>query len=1690
MSKQIPIKFQEHVVLTNVGINAANIGFATLSMQSDKFICVREKVGDTSQVVIIDMANPNSPIRRPISAESAIMNPASKVIALRAGKTLQIFNFDMKSRMKAHTMNEDVIFWNWISVNTVALVTQTSVYHWSMEGDSLPEKMFDRHASLSGYQIINYRVDPTMQWLLLVGIAAQQNRVAGAMQLYSTERKVSQPIEGHAAAFTSMKVGENPNPSTLFSFATRNPNIHTGKLHIIEVGSAPQGNQPFTKKAVDIYFPPEAVNDFPVAMQISEKHGLIFVITKYGYVHMYDAETGVCIYMNRISSDTIFVTAPHEGSGGIIGVNRKGQVLTVSMDADKIIPYITNVLQNPDLALTISVRCNLGGAEDLFVKKFDNLYNRGNFPEAAKVAANAPKGILRTPQTIQKFQQTPTQPGSTPPLLQYFGILLEQGQLNKFESLELCRPVLQQGRKQLLEKWLKEEKLECSEELGDLVKQVDPTMALSVYLRANVPHKVVQCFAETGQYQKIVLYSKKVNYQPDYIFLLRGIMRMNPEQGAQFAKLLVEDDEPLADLNLVVDVFMETNMVQQCTSFLLDALKNNREEEGPLQTRLLEMNLMSAPQVADAILGKHMFTHFDQAHVAQLCENAGLLQRALELYTDIYDIKRAVVHTHMLNPEWLVTYFGSLSVEDSMECLKSMLVVNLRQNLQVCVQIATKYHEQLSTDALIDLFEGFKCYEGLFYFLASIVNFSQEADVHFKYIQAACKTGQIKEVERICRESSCYDPETVKNFLKDAKLTDQLPLIIVCDRFDFVHDLVLYLYRNNLQKYIEIYVQKVNPGRLPVVVGGLLDVDCGEDIIKSLIMSVRGQFDTNELVAEVEKRNRLKLLLPWLEARIHDGSTEPATHNALAKIYIDSNNNPERFLRENQYYESLVVGKYCEKRDPHLACVSYERGLCDDELIKVCNENSLFKSEARYLVKRRESELWAKVLVEENEYRRQLIDQVVQTALSETQDADDVSVTVKAFMTANLPNELIELLEKIVLDNSVFSDHRNLQNLLILTAIKADRSRVMEYINRLDNYDAPDIANIAITNELYEEAFAIFKKFEVNTSAIQVLIENVQNLDRAYEFAERCNEPSVWSLLAKAQLDATLIKEAIDSYIKAEDPSTYMDVVDAASKSGNYEDLVRYLQMARKNARDPYVETELVYAYAKTNRLAELEEFISGPNHAQIQQVGDRCYDDKLFEAAKLLYNNVSNFARLASTLVHLGEYQAAVDGARKANSTRTWKEVCFACIDGQEFRLAQMCGLHIVVHADELEELIHYYQDRGFFEELMALLEAALGLERAHMGMFTELAILYSKYKPSKMREHLELFWSRVNIPKVLRAAEQAHLWPELVFLYDKYEEFDNAILTMMAHPTESWRESMFKDIITKVANIELYYKALQFYLDFRPMLLNDLLVVLTPRLDHTRAVSYFTKVKHLHLVKPYLRSVQNNNNKTVNEALNSVLIEEEDYNGLRTSIDAYDNLDNVALAQQLEKHELLEFRRIAAYLYKGNNRWSQSVELCKKDKLFKDAMQYTSDSRKQELAESLIAWFLENDYQECFASCLFVCYDLLRPDVILELSWRHNLLDYAMPFLIQVMREYISKVDKLALSEEERKVVEESTSDTQPIVFDKQLMITAGPAPAPQPPQQMMGGMGSAPGMMMNMQPQPQPPFGAGYGGGFNSM
>lgn len=105
---------------------------------------------------------------------------------------------------------------------------------------------------------------------------------------------------------------------------------------------------------------------------------------------------------------------------------------------------------------------------------------------------------------------------------------------------------------------------------------------------------------------------------------------------------------------------------------------------------------------------------------------------------------------------------------------------------------------------------------------------------------------------------------------------------------------------------------------------------------------------------------------------------------------------------------------------------------------------------------------------------------------------------------------------------------------------------------------------------------------------------------------------------------------------------------------------------------------------------------------------------------------------------------------------------------------------------------------------------------------------------------------------------------------------------------------------------------------MDEQPLLLNDLLNVLTPRIDHARVVQLFQKNGNIPLIKSYLQTVQNVNNVAVNNALNELLIEEEDHVALRASIERFDNFDSASLAQKLERHEIMEFRRIAVFLFK----------------------------------------------------------------------------------------------------------------------------------------------------------------------------
>lgn len=182
----------------------------------------------------------------------------------------------------------------------------------------------------------------------------------------------------------------------------------------------------------------------------------------------------------------------------------------------------------------------------------------------------------------------------------------------------------------------------------------------------------------------------------------------------------------------------------------------------------------------------------------------------------------------------------------------------------------------------------------------------------------------------------------------------------------------------------------------------------------------------------------------------------------------------------------------------------------------------------------------------------------------------------------------------------------------------------------------------------------------------------------------------------------------------------------------------------------------------------------------------------------------------------------------------------------------------------------------------------------------------------------------------------------------------------------------------------------------------------------DHSRVVNQLRRAGDfaLQLAQTYLKNVQKNNLSPVNEALNELYIEDEDYEALRKSIDDFKNFNMIELASKLSTHELLEFRRISAYVYRCNKKWKLSIELSKKDRMYKDAIDTANESEDPTIIEALLRFFCETSEKECFCATLYTCFSHISPDIALELAWLNGYHNFVMPYFIQNLRQTHSRI------------------------------------------------------------------------------
>ena len=273
------------------------------------------------------------------------------------------------------------------------------------------------------------------------------------------------------------------------------------------------------------------------------------------------------------------------------------------------------------------------------------------------------------------------------------------------------------------------------------------------------------------------------------------------------------------------------------------------------------------------------------------------------------------------------------------------------------------------------------------------------------------------------------------------------------------------------------------------------------------------------------------------------------------------------------------------------------------------------------------------------------------------------------------------------------------------------------------------------------------------------------------------------------------------------------------------------------------------------------------------------------------------------------------------------------------------------------------------------------------------------------------------------------------------------NAALAMIQHSEVAFEHSSFKEIIVKAPNLEIYYKAINFYLSEQPTLLVDLLSVLTPKLDLPRVVRMFVKSDNLPLIKPFLILVLDKNNLIVNSAYHDLLIEEEDYKLLRLLIEneSTNRFNLLDLAERLENHEVVFFRQILATLYTRDKKFAKAISILKSDKLWADLIKTAAVSKLRKINHELLDYFVETGNRECFVALLYACYETISYDYVLELLWLHDLGTFLKPYEISIAHETQNKLDEVHADLKKRQEEAKDSEESAPQV-GAPLMITNG--------------------------------------------
>lgn len=146
-------------------------------------------------------------------------------------------------------------------------------------------------------------------------------------------------LEGHCCTFGEGFIHNTEYKSQLFCYFERKAADGIPKILITEFVPPPAPLQK-QKKVIDFPVDPAFAGDFPVQMHISEKYGVLYAITKFGFLYLFDLGSGTLIFKNRISEAAVFTGAPDSQQDGYYVINKQGNVILTRINPNGLVPFI------------------------------------------------------------------------------------------------------------------------------------------------------------------------------------------------------------------------------------------------------------------------------------------------------------------------------------------------------------------------------------------------------------------------------------------------------------------------------------------------------------------------------------------------------------------------------------------------------------------------------------------------------------------------------------------------------------------------------------------------------------------------------------------------------------------------------------------------------------------------------------------------------------------------------------------------------------------------------------------------------------------------------------------------------------------------------------------------------------------------------------------------------------------------------------------------------------------------------------------------------------------------------------------------------------------------------------------------------------------------------------------------------